>query len=202
MFCSQQLHSHLDFHDINTLKPNMAPIKRTAHSDQNSNFLHEIISIRNTMQLAQQSLSRLERNLVKTPATSSTPKEKTPRRVLVEKLFNAEIPKRICWYHNRFGKAADPKNCPGPEFCNFVPPQIMTKAITKRIKAPKRPVTNNQTETSKNSITHPNQLNEILTEPNNKMDWNQQMDNEHQILALINKQRQDELESELLNISE
>lgn len=108
----------------------MAPKKRTAKPIQ-TNQLHELVSIRNTLQLAQQSLTRLEKSvLAQSSPTQPSGTLVTPAKTLRNKLYNADNTTRICWYHKNFGNAANPHNCPGPDSCTFVPTPVMRTNAT------------------------------------------------------------------------
>ncbi|KAJ6647894.1 hypothetical protein Bhyg_03118 [Pseudolycoriella hygida] len=134
----------------------MAP--KQPNSTNTQNLLHEIIAIRNTMQLAQQSLSRLEKQLAKEnkkPIDTTLSREQSkgrivpPRRALLNRLYNQEISNQICWYHQKFGKAANISNCPGPEHCQFIPPTKITLKPTMDSKNTKiRPASSNPTATT------------------------------------------------------
>lgn len=46
----------------------------------------------------------------------------TPRRALINKIYNRSPKKDICWYHKRHGDATDPRNCDGS--CGYVSPLV------------------------------------------------------------------------------
>lgn len=176
----------------------MAPTKRVSHTVNHNNpaLLHEIISIRNTIKLAQQTLSRMEKSMAKSPSQVSTVTRVTARQSLVTKLYNVEPPKRVCWYHKNFGVAALPTNCPGPEECSFVPPKKpITTGISKRLQKP-------ETQTAPKQSISPKPTYHSVAPPT--MDWSQQSYEEEKenLPKAIHQRLQSELEDELLDLSD
>lgn len=119
----------------------MSPTKRDSLSyETTSGILHEIIAIRNTIQLAQQSLNRLERALSNKRRSSSHVNEEqnsSPRMMLHEMAIPARN-NTICWYHRRHGDKTDPRNCPGLPTCSFITkPSVNDPAIFTRPKKPR-----------------------------------------------------------------
>lgn len=51
--------------------------------------------------------------------TPLVPRITTPSRKLLQAIADAPVKIDICWYHNKFGIAANPRNCPGPHMCKF-----------------------------------------------------------------------------------
>lgn len=101
---------------------------------------NELLAIRNTMQLTQQSVSRLEKhlatvaknknqeNLPKKRSASSTPTIVTKRRQLLENIANRDPPPRPCWKHRVYGAAA--RECDPP--CNYQRPIPIKPAKLKQ----------------------------------------------------------------------
>lgn len=113
----------------------MAPVNKNLHTiEDDATILHEIIAVRNTMQLAQQALSRIEHRL----------SIQRRRSVITDQIQQGNVSSRqssitptkdtkpICWYHRRHGAATNPANCPGPSACEFKTPPA--KEINKRTK--------------------------------------------------------------------
>lgn len=99
-----------------------------------------------------------------TPSDSlpiDTPHEqiKTPRRTLINTIYNRSPKKTICWYHKRHGAATDARNCDGS--CGYVSPLIPTKL------QPKRVLSQNQNN-KENIIPAPTTMQSISKPPTNK----------------------------------
>lgn len=158
----------------------MAPNKRVAHQT-NDELLHELVAIRNTIQLAQQSLNRVEQQLKKAPMQSTPDRPLPPARRLLQEVANRDFVQEICFHHRRFGKATNPRDCPGAPECKFVPPIIVKKVVPKVITKP-------------NAKSEPSGSRPIT--PRQDMDWASQVEQE------LNQQLcEEELEQELLNVS-
>jgi len=198
----------------------MAPIQRIAHQGQkDQSILHELIAIRNSLQLAQQSLNRLEhryassKNTPTKPTPPNKPPTKTPARQLLENIANQPIKFNICWYHKMFGAAANTKNCPGPLECKFRAPKFTGSTAQSRIKK----IRENDTPirirpATATSVINPDETNLAQTKqsmpspvcsttnkinPTPSMDWSNQCDTEQR----TKQQQEEELERELLDVS-
>lgn len=85
----------------------MAPIKRIARQANQPNMqqpanpavLQELLAIRNSLQLSQQSLTRLE-NRFKISAPPSPTPTVPPMRRLLNEIADRPITSEICWYHS------------------------------------------------------------------------------------------------------
>lgn len=156
----------------------MAPTKRIAHR-ADPNILHELMAIRNSLQITQQSISRLEHRF-KNAESTSTPKI-NPTRQKINEVANRPVKIDICWFHRMFGAAANPANCPGQPTCKFVPPPIPVPRTKKMIRPPAAVIPESN----------------VSTQPTADMDWAQQMEDD-----LNNKIQEEELEIKLLNDTE
>lgn len=124
-------HSPLVFQTIN-----MAPKKRIAHGSDKQQYLSELTSIRNSLQLVQQSVTRLERTirastrpLVTMQRQHDTNHRTLPaQRRLLQRIADGPLPTLICWQHKMHGAAT--RNCGGPPCPFYVNPNAPAPTST------------------------------------------------------------------------
>lgn len=97
----------------------------------------EIFAIRNTLQLCQQSINRIDHRQIAVHKSASTTGVKTGpttvahQRKLINNIYNRSPRKRLCNRHREFGSATSIQDCPGPDQCSFVPQNRAQRRLEK-----------------------------------------------------------------------